>query len=92
MKQFFLFFLILFTCELFARQIEETTFSYWGKPDAKIFYSMPDSINTNTKIILYTMQYKNFYYFNSATSNSMLGNSSMENIVPYFNFLENNFK
>jgi len=38
------------------------------------------------------MQYKSFYYFNSATLNSMLGNSSMENIVPYFNFLENNFK
>ena len=51
MKQLFLFFLILFTCELFARQIEETTFSYWDKPDARIFYSIPDSINANTKII-----------------------------------------
>ena len=37
--------------EVFARQIEETTFSYWNKPDSKIDFSIPDSIDTNTKII-----------------------------------------
>ena len=51
MKQFILFFIIFSSIELFARQIEETTFSYWKKPDSKIYYSTPDSINTNTKII-----------------------------------------
>ena len=51
MKQFILFFVIFSSFELFARQIEETTFSYWKKPDSKIYYSTPDSIDTNTKII-----------------------------------------
>ena len=51
MKQFILFFIIFSSIELFARQIEETTFSYWKKPDSKIYYSTPDSIDTNTKII-----------------------------------------
>ena len=51
MKHFFIYSLILLSSELFARQIEEATFSYWNKPDSKIYYSVPESIDENTKII-----------------------------------------
>ena len=51
MKNLFLCSLIFFTFELFARQIDEATFSYWNKPDSKIYYSVPESIDENTKII-----------------------------------------
>ena len=50
-KQFFLFSFIFLATALTARQIEETTFSYWNKPDAKIFYSTPDLIDEDTVII-----------------------------------------
>ncbi|MDC3271643.1 hypothetical protein OAU58_01440 [Gammaproteobacteria bacterium] len=51
MKHLFLCSLIFFAFELFARQIDEATFSYWNKPDSKIYYSVPESIDENTKII-----------------------------------------
>jgi pimeloyl-ACP methyl ester carboxylesterase len=51
MKNLFLCSLIFLTYELFARQIDEATFSYWNKPDSKIYYSAPESIDENTKII-----------------------------------------
>ena len=51
MKHFFLYSLIFLSFELFARQIDEATFSYWNKPDSKIYYSVPESIDENTKII-----------------------------------------
>lgn len=51
MKHFFLYSLIFLSSELFARQIDEATFSYWNKPDSKIYYSVPESIDENTKII-----------------------------------------
>ena len=51
MKYFFLYCLIFFSFDLFARQIDEATFSYWNKPDSKIYYSVPESIDENTKII-----------------------------------------
>ncbi len=51
MKKLFLFIIIFFTFELSARQIQEVTFSYWNKPDINIFYSTPESIDGNTKII-----------------------------------------
>jgi len=51
MKHLFLYSLVLFSFELFARQIDEATFSYWNKPDSKIYYSLPESIDENTKII-----------------------------------------
>ena len=51
MKQLPLFFLIIFTLESSAREINEVTFSYWNKPDIDIFYSIPETINANTKIL-----------------------------------------
>ena len=51
MKQLPLFFLIIFTLESSAREINEVTFSYWNKPDIDIFYSIPETINVNTKIL-----------------------------------------
>ena len=51
MKHLFLCSLIFFSFEIFARQIDEATFSYWNKPDSKIYYSVPESIDENTKII-----------------------------------------
>jgi len=51
MKQLSLFFLLIFTFESSAREIKEVTFSYWNKPDIDIFYSIPETINANTKIL-----------------------------------------
>jgi pimeloyl-ACP methyl ester carboxylesterase len=51
MKQILLLSFIFFSFQLTARQIEATTFSYWDKPDSQIYYSKPDSIDVNTKII-----------------------------------------
>jgi pimeloyl-ACP methyl ester carboxylesterase len=51
MKHLFLCSLIFFSFEIFARQIDEATFSYWSKPDSKIYYSVPESIDENTKIV-----------------------------------------
>ena len=51
MKQLPLFFLIIFTLESSAREINEVTFSYWNKPDIDIFYSIPETIDANTKIL-----------------------------------------
>ena len=36
---------------LSARNIQETTFSYWTKPDVEVYYSAPASITENTKIM-----------------------------------------
>ena len=36
---------------LSARNIQETTFAYWSKPDVKVYYSAPTNITENTKII-----------------------------------------
>ena len=51
MKKVFILFFIFYSFELFSRQIQETTFSYWNKPDSKIYFSIPESIDQNTKII-----------------------------------------
>lgn len=51
MKQILLFIFIAFSFELYARQIEEITFSYWDKPDSTVYFSTPESIDENTKII-----------------------------------------
>ena len=51
MKQILLFIFIAFSFELCARQIEEITFSYWDKPDSTVYFSTPESIDENTKII-----------------------------------------
>ena len=51
MKQILLFIFISFSFELCGRQIEEITFSYWDKPDSTVYFSTPESIDENTKII-----------------------------------------
>jgi len=51
MKQLSLFFLLIFTFESSAREIKEVTFSYWNKPDIDVFYSIPKTLNANTKIL-----------------------------------------
>ena len=51
MKQILLFIFIAFSFELYARQIEEITFSYWDKPDSTVYFSTTESIDENTKII-----------------------------------------
>ena len=51
MKQLILISYIFLCCDLLAREIEETTFSYWDKPDSQIYYSIPETIDSNTKII-----------------------------------------
>ena len=51
MKQLILLSFFFISLNLLARQIEETTFSYWDKPDSQIYYSIPESIDENTKII-----------------------------------------
>ena len=43
--------ILIFTFELSARQTKELTFSYWNKPDINIFYSTPQSIDQNTRIL-----------------------------------------
>jgi len=51
MKQLILLSFFFISLNLLARQIEEITFSYWDKPDSQIYYSIPESIDENTKII-----------------------------------------
>ena len=51
MKFSFAAIVLIFTFDLSARQIKEVTFSYWNKPDINIFYSVPESIDNETKII-----------------------------------------
>ena len=50
MKHFFLYSLIFLSSGLFARQIDEATFSYWNKPDSKIYYSVPESIGSDSMV------------------------------------------
>jgi pimeloyl-ACP methyl ester carboxylesterase len=42
---------LIFCQSLIARDIEETTYSYWAKPDIQIYYSAPPTISENTKIM-----------------------------------------
>jgi len=46
----FIFFLIFFP-SLFARDVQEITYSYWNQPDIQIYYSAPETISNNTQII-----------------------------------------
>jgi pimeloyl-ACP methyl ester carboxylesterase len=42
----------LILCQfLVARDIQETTYSYWASPDIQIYYSAPPTISENTKIM-----------------------------------------
>jgi hypothetical protein len=61
MKQLILISFIFLCFDLLARQIEETTFSYWDKPDAQIYYSKPDSIDC---------KYENYFYYAWSLKNS----------------------
>ena len=52
MNKLALFFIFVSSIELLGREVQQSTFSYWNKPDINIFYSLPTSINENTKIYL----------------------------------------
>jgi hypothetical protein len=51
MKHLILISFIILNLNILAREIEETTFSYWDKPDSQIYYSTPNTIDADTKII-----------------------------------------
>ena len=51
MNKLALFFIFVSSIELLGREVQQSTFSYWNKPDINIFYSLPTSINENTKIL-----------------------------------------
>ena len=42
---------LIFCQFLIARDIQETTYSYWNKPDIQIYYSVPPTITEKTKIM-----------------------------------------
>ena len=42
---------LIFCQPLMARDIQETTYSYWTNPDIQIYYSAPPTISEKTKII-----------------------------------------
>ena len=44
--------LIFFASQLIdSREMQQTTFSYWNKPDVEVFYSAPSIITSETKIL-----------------------------------------
>ena len=51
MKKLIVFLIFISSVELFGRDFQQSTFSYWSKPDINIFYSLPTSINEETKIL-----------------------------------------
>jgi pimeloyl-ACP methyl ester carboxylesterase len=51
MKHLILISFVILNLNILAREIEETTFSYWDKPDSQIYYSTPKTIDADTKII-----------------------------------------
>ena len=51
MKHLILISFVILNLNILAREIEETTFSYWNKPDSQIYYSTPKTIDADTKII-----------------------------------------
>jgi hypothetical protein len=50
-KKTLLTFLFLVSNASEAKQIQQSTFSYWDKPDIEIFYSIPSAITPKTKIL-----------------------------------------
>ena len=42
---------LIFCQSLMARDIQETTYSYWTNPDIQIYYSIPSAITEKTKIM-----------------------------------------
>ena len=51
MPKIFFFACLIFYQSLMARDIQETTYSYWTNPDIQIYYSVPPTITEKTKII-----------------------------------------
>ena len=48
---FFVVLLLVISQSLVARDIQETTYSYWTNPDIQIYYSVPPVISKKTKIM-----------------------------------------
>ena len=42
---------LMFCQSLIARDVQETTYSYWANPDIQIYYSVPPTISKKTKIM-----------------------------------------
>ena len=42
---------LIFCQFLSARDIQETTYSYWASPDVQIYYSAPSIISENTQVM-----------------------------------------
>ena len=53
MKHLILISFVILNLNILAREIEETTFSYWDKPDSQIYYSTPKTIDADTKNYIY---------------------------------------
>ena len=51
MPKIFFFACLIFYQSLMARDIQETTYSYWTNPDIQIYYSVPLTITEKTKIM-----------------------------------------
>ena len=51
MPKIFFFACLIFYQSLMARDIQETTYSYWTNPDIQIYYSVPPTITEKTKIM-----------------------------------------
>ena len=51
MKKILLTFIFLVSNSSEARETQQSTFSYWDKPDIEIFYSIPSVITPKTKIL-----------------------------------------
>ena len=54
MKHLILISFVILNLNILAREIEETTFSYWDKPDSQIYYSTPKN---------HRCRYKNYIYY-----------------------------
>jgi len=51
MLRFFAIYFVLCSLPAESRDMDETTFSYWNKPDIQVFYSAPSVITPQTKIL-----------------------------------------
>ena len=43
--------MLVFSSNLYAHEVKQTTFAFWDKPDVNLFYKLPKNINSNTKVL-----------------------------------------
>ena len=48
---FILLFILSFTTNLFAAKLDKFTFTIWNKPDLDVFYHLPKTIDSDTKVL-----------------------------------------